>query len=192
MSDFNGRKSDWCPGPGTINVDRSIPYHRVRKNFVPRLFKGLFVRLSHLVAVVCVLAVAATAAASQRPKPRGGPVAPSEPGCAYRVVEGDTLQIAATGETIRAASHEAPAISYAACAAERTLGQQSLARAIELVCKPGADVAVEREPVRDVYGRVTAHIRIDGQDLGALLIAERLARPYDGRWQPKPWCKSAK
>lgn len=84
------------------------------------------------VTLVLALVIATAAHASQRRKPSLAAVTPSAPGCAYRVIEGDMLQIAATGEMIRAAGHDAPAISYAACKAERALGRQALARTIAL------------------------------------------------------------
>ena len=81
-------------------------------------------------------------------------------------------------------------------------GKKTVLQDLDLVIQPGEKIGLVG---RSGAGKSTlmkilcgilqpseGTIRIDGQDLGALLIAERLARPYDGRWQPKPWCKSAK
>jgi endonuclease YncB( thermonuclease family) len=42
-------------------------------------------------------------------------------------------------------------------------------------------IDIEYLPRADRYGRRLAHLRVDGEDVGAVLIRERLAVPYNGR-----------
>ncbi len=41
--------------------------------------------------------------------------------------------------------------------------------------------------LKDRYGRTLATVSVDGQDVGEILIAEGLARPWTGHRQP--WCR---
>lgn len=48
-----------------------------------------------------------------------------------------------------------------------------------------------RNPSRGKYFRIVADVWFDGSNLGEILLAEKLAVPYDGGTKPEnPWCKS--
>ena len=122
-----------------------------------------------------------------------GPVAAD----VIRVVDGDTIEVRAKiwlGQYIvvlvRLRGIDAPEIGgRAGCDAEAAKGAKALARMEEL-----AVGAVQIGNVsHDKYARrVDAEVTNgDGLDLGATMLAEGLARPYDGRI-PARWCDLAK
>lgn len=76
----------------------------------------------------------------------------------------------------------------ARCEAERELGYDAKAAAVELT--RGRAVTVSRIMGRDKYGRNVVALSLDGQDLAGLLVASGTHRvwDYDGG-APKPdWC----
>ncbi len=100
------------------------------------------------------------------------------------VIDGDTIE--AGGRRFRLANIDTPETGdLARCAAERRLGQRAAARARALL---GGANRIETQEVgrTDAYGRTIAHVLIDGRDLGDVLVAEGLARPWRGRREP--WC----
>jgi endonuclease YncB( thermonuclease family) len=40
----------------------------------------------------------------------------------------------------------------------------------------------------DRYGRQLGHLRVDGRDMGDILIREGLCVPYSGRTKRRDWC----
>ena len=100
------------------------------------------------------------------------------------VLDGDTIRIA--GETFRLVGFDAPETYRAQCASERELGNRATFRLRQLVADGGLDL--ERVPCscrsgtegtpRCNYGRSCGVLRARGQDVGARLIAEGLARAY--------------
>lgn len=103
-----------------------------------------------------------------------------------RVIDGDTLEISASGERIRLANIDAAETgARAACAAERRHGEAAAREARRLV-RGAASIAVRRTGRTDSYGRTIAYIVIDGRDLGVTLMERGLARPWRDRRQP--WC----
>ena len=97
------------------------------------------------------------------------------------VVDGDTFRIGA--ESIRIMNIDAPEISSPGCASEYATAIRARDRLAELL-RPG--VVVLRRG-RDFYGRTLAVVLdLDGGDIGARLVAEGLARLWDGR--RRPWC----
>jgi endonuclease YncB( thermonuclease family) len=100
------------------------------------------------------------------------------------VLDGDTIRI--VGETFRLVGFDAPETYRAQCASERELGNRATFRLRQLVADGGLDL--ERVPCscrggtegtpRCNYGRSCGVLRARGQDVGALLIAEGLARAY--------------
>lgn len=105
-----------------------------------------------------------------------------------RVVDGDTFD--AGGERYRAIGYDTPEIGrFARCPAEDALGRRASARAAALIASARRIEAVR--PAwrwrRDQHGRRLAEIRLDGRDIGAILIAEGLARPYRRGARPD-WC----
>lgn len=99
------------------------------------------------------------------------------------VVDGDTVWL--NGQNLRLKSFDTPEPQTAICggAAEVALAKRASARLLELL--NGNQWTVETFG-RDRNGRILATIRINGVDVGDILISERLARKWpDGEeW----WC----
>lgn len=91
------------------------------------------------------------------------------------------------GRAVRIVGIDAPELHPSHCDAERELGEKAKARLLALLrgaAKVDVEIPANR---RDKYGRLLGRILADGQDVGAVLIAEGLARPYtSGR--RKGWC----
>jgi endonuclease YncB( thermonuclease family) len=108
---------------------------------------------------------------------------PLDPG-QVEVLDGDTIHVA--GETFRLIGFDAPETYRARCASERELGNRATFRLRQLVA--GGDLDLERVACacrtgtegtpRCNYGRSCGVLRARGQDVGALLITEGLARTY--------------
>lgn len=115
----------------------------------------------------------------------GGLVAaapPARPQTDLRVIDGDT--IVHRGETVRLRGLDAPEI-HGRCERETRLAHQARARLERLLS--GGLVVVPQG--RDRYGRTLAVVRdARGRDVAQILIAEGLARPYDGRGPRAGWC----
>lgn len=118
------------------------------------------------------------------------------PAQVLRVLDGDTLEVRARiwlGQDVttllRLADVDAPE-ARGACANERALAAQATAfvrRALGSGDKP-AIVTLSEVRQGKYAGRVVARVAVaDGRDLGAALVAARLARPYDGSAR-MPWC----
>jgi endonuclease YncB( thermonuclease family) len=102
------------------------------------------------------------------------------------LVDGDTLWL--DGENIRLKNFDTPEPQSAICGgrAEVELAREASARMLELL--NGNDWTIERFGFDETSSkRRLATIRIDGQDVGDILIAERLAR----RWPDGDefWCR---
>jgi endonuclease YncB( thermonuclease family) len=117
------------------------------------------------------------------------------------VLDGDTIRIA--GETFRLVGFDTPETYRARCPSERELGNRATFRLRQLVAAGGLDleripcacrIGTEGTP-RCNYGRLCGALKARGQDVGALLIAEGLARRYVcGRTScppREPWCLTA-
>jgi endonuclease YncB( thermonuclease family) len=102
------------------------------------------------------------------------------------VIDGDTVRV--RGESFRLVGFDtAETGAQARCAYERDLGDRATARLRELI---GSAARSELTPVRCAcrpgthgtrdcnYGRSCGTLRADGRDVGRVLIAEGLARPY--------------
>lgn len=113
-------------------------------------------------------------AASQAQRP---PVEPVD-----YALDGDTI-VMQSGEIVRVENIDTPEVNCQ-CSSEcrRALAAFSATRdAIE----PGVRLTRRERP--DRYGRTIARVAlVDGRDLGEVLIARGLARPWTGRRQP--WC----
>ena len=98
---------------------------------------------------------------------------------AVQVTDGDTLRI--DGEKIRIANIDAPEIREAKCDAERRLGIVAKAR-LEALLNSGDIEVLRGDPqdgrMKDRHGRTLATITVDGRDIGEILIAEKVARPW--------------
>lgn len=97
------------------------------------------------------------------------------------VVDGDTFWV--RGEKVRIINIDAPEIQHAKCDAERRLGMVTRQRLGELLS--GGRLWLGRDGT-DREGRTLALVRVNGNDLGEVLIAEGLARPWEG--SRKEWC----
>jgi endonuclease YncB( thermonuclease family) len=100
------------------------------------------------------------------------------------VIDGDTID--GDGERYRLANVDAPERGdNAKCFPEHERGQQATKAAIELV-RGAKAVSVRRTWRIDRFGRRIAFVLVDGEDLGRLLMARGLARPWRGRRER--WC----
>lgn len=108
-------------------------------------------------------------------------------GAVFAAVDGDT--VTHEGERIRIANIDAPEIHHAQCDAEKRLGLVAKRRIAELLAS-GEAIVHRGDPEtgrkKDRYGRILATIEVGGRDVGKIMIAEGLARPWAGRRQP--WC----
>ncbi len=100
------------------------------------------------------------------------------------VVDGDTFKLA--GETIRIADIDTPETHPPRCAREARLGERATVRMQELLNAGPVTIAPYKRP-HDRYGRRLALVTRDGASLGERLVAEGLARRYDGGHR-RGWC----
>lgn len=99
-----------------------------------------------------------------------------------RAIDGDT--VAVRGQPVRIIGMDAPEL-HGRCPAEIRLARQAQARLAELL----AGGATVRRRGRDRYGRALAVVEdAEGRDVAQVMIAEGLARPYDGRGRRGGWC----
>ena len=108
-----------------------------------------------------------------------------------RVVDGDTIdavvQPSREWRRYRLVGFDTPETYYARCDAERALGYEAARRLGELV-RTGEVQLYVQEGARDRYSRGLATVRVDGEDIGQILIREGLAVSYLGRVQRIDWC----
>lgn len=99
------------------------------------------------------------------------------------VVDGDTIWL--QGVNLRLESYDTPEPYTDICGAqaEIALARRASARLLELLNSNPFTVETGSE---DRYGRVLATIRIDGTDVGDILISEGLARKWPNG--PEFWC----
>ena len=118
---------------------------------------------------------------------------------AIEIIDGDTIR--ANGRTVRLVGFDAPEAGYhARCESERALAAKATFRLRQLVSRGGLDLQLvpcacrrgtEGTPHCN-YGRACGVLTAAGEDVGALLISEGLARSYVcGRTSCPPrrqWC----
>jgi endonuclease YncB( thermonuclease family) len=100
------------------------------------------------------------------------------------VVDGDTIRYG--GEKIRLADLNAPEMSRAQCAGEYALGERTTHRLVELMNAGPFTITPVGGRDADNYGRKLRVIARDGRSVSDTLIAEGLARPWNGARQS--WC----
>lgn len=106
-------------------------------------------------------------------------------GIRARVIDGDTIENTVTGERIRLPNIDTPETGdRAQCSAERDAGERAKRAARALLST--ATVTIDPTGRTDAYGRTIAYVRVDGRDLGRILIERGLARPWRGHREP--WC----
>jgi endonuclease YncB( thermonuclease family) len=109
-----------------------------------------------------------------------------------RVVDGDTVEVRVhvwLGQEVRTSVRlrgiDAPEL-HARCPAEHK-GAEAARRRLEDLVSQGA-VTVSGPSPDKYFGRVLADLRTaDGRDVASILLAERLARPYQGGTR-QSWC----
>jgi endonuclease YncB( thermonuclease family) len=99
------------------------------------------------------------------------------------VVDGDTFWF--RGEKIRIADIDAPEISPPRCAREAELGEAAKLQLLALL-NDGRFTLERGWRDEDRYGRKLRTVKRDGHSLGERLVAEGLARRWDGA--RRPWC----
>jgi endonuclease YncB( thermonuclease family) len=125
------------------------------------------------------------------------PISPAN----VRVLDGDTIRIYRKKPDVRLVGLNAPETRRARCEAERKLGGAATRRLRELVragnldlafvpcsCPPGTEGTEACN-----FGRSCGVLKANGRDVGATLIAEGLAVPFQcGATRcpptPRPWC----
>jgi len=107
-----------------------------------------------------------------------------------RVIDGDTIdwgwRLRLEPARYRLAGIDTPETRGAKCAEERSRGKAAAERLRRLVAGGSVSLSVQR--ARDKYGRGVASLTHDGRDVSETLVAEGLARPYDGRTRRAGWC----
>jgi len=99
------------------------------------------------------------------------------------VIDGDTIRYG--GVKIRLADIDTPEVFSPKCASEAALGERATERLLALLnAGPIELVPIERDT--DRYGRKLRVIERHGRSLGETLVAEGLARRWDGR--RRSWC----
>lgn len=101
-----------------------------------------------------------------------------------RVWDGDSIRLGTTrqSEAVRIFNIDAPEME-GRCAYETDLALQAKIRLAEIL--EGRRVEILRQGT-DRYGRTLAAVRVEGQDVGDILVGEGLARTWTGRREP--WC----
>jgi len=97
------------------------------------------------------------------------------------VVDGDTFWI--DGEKVRIEGIDAPEV-HGSCPAETAMAK---AAATELARLLADGPIVVFKSGKDRYGRTLARVETGGNDIGAALIAAKLARHWRGR--KETWCE---
>lgn len=122
-------------------------------------------------------------AVADRWAPYYGQVAECRLGYVY---DGDTVEIFCGAEklTARLLGFDTPETTAPQCPAERAWGQRATER-LRLLVTSGA-VAIYRRGF-DRYGRALITLTVAGRDVGAVLVAEGLAREYHGGTRGG-WC----
>jgi endonuclease YncB( thermonuclease family) len=100
------------------------------------------------------------------------------------VIDGDS--IAVDGVEWRLLGFDAPEIDSARCEGERRVGIIAKRR-LEALISSGQDLVISHSGRSDRYKRPLGALTVGGIDVRETLIAELLARPYNGGFK-KGWC----
>jgi endonuclease YncB( thermonuclease family) len=104
------------------------------------------------------------------------------------VVDGDTIHYA--GLKIRLEDIDAPETYQYKCASELALGQRATNRLLELINAGPFELVNRGDRDEDRYGRKLRTIERNGRSLGEILVAEGLARRWDGA--RRSWCSEVR
>ena len=99
------------------------------------------------------------------------------------IVDGDTFWF--SGQKVRIADMDTPEISSPACRREFELGERAKRRLHQLMNEGPIELRKSGRE-RDRYGRLLRTVHRDGRSVGDILIAEGLARRWNGR--KESWC----
>lgn len=100
------------------------------------------------------------------------------------VIDGDTIRRG--GLSIRLEDIDAPETFGPDCALEEALGRQATTRLVELLNAGPFEVVYTGGRDEDAYGRKLRIVVREGRSLGDTLVAEGLARYWDGA--RRSWC----
>lgn len=100
------------------------------------------------------------------------------------VVDGDTFRL--EGRTYRIADIDTPETHEPRCAPEAALGVQATRR-LQALMNAGSFMLEPIDRERDRYGRTLRVVTRAGRSVGERLVAEGLARRWDGA--RRPWCR---
>lgn len=103
---------------------------------------------------------------------------------AHCVIDGDTIRYG--GEKIRIMDIDAPEVSEPKCASEKALGDRATLRLLEIINAGPITIVRSGHRDRDQYGRQLRIIQRDGRSITEAMVAEGLARKWDGR--RRSWC----
>ena len=106
---------------------------------------------------------------------------PSQQNC---VIDGDTIRYG--GARIRLEGIDAPETHEPKCASEAARGRQATRRLLQLINAGPFQLVRTGDRDEDRYGRKLRTITRAGRSLSDTLIAEGLARPWDGA--RRSWC----
>lgn len=101
------------------------------------------------------------------------------------VVDGDTFWFA--GDKYRIADIDTPETHPARCSEEAALGAAATGRLRDWL-NAGAFSLESAGRDADLYGRKLRIVTRGGASVGSVLVAEGLARPWEGR--RRPWCRA--
>lgn len=99
-------------------------------------------------------------------------------------VDGDTIDHG--DDRYRLIGFDTPETYRPQCDAEKALGLKAKDRLTDLVHTAG-QIKLVIQPELDKHDRFLAFGRVDGQNVGDILISEGLARPYSGG-KRQSWC----
>ena len=101
------------------------------------------------------------------------------------VIDGDTIRH--DGVKIRIADIDTPEISEPKCPSEAALGHRAKERLLALLNAGPFEIVSGGSRDLDIHGRKLRILMRDGQSLGDILIAQGLARRWDGA--RRSWCR---
>jgi micrococcal nuclease len=105
----------------------------------------------------------------------------SRPNC---VIDGDTIRLG--GVKIRLEDIDAPEVFSPKCSSELARGNRATERLLALLNQGPFELVRTGSRDQDRYGRKLRTLERSGRSLGAVLVAEGLARRWDGARHP--WC----
>ncbi len=100
------------------------------------------------------------------------------------VIDGDTIRL--NGTSIRIADIDTPEVFSPQCSSELERGNLATRRMVQLLSGGGFEMVRYDHRDEDVYGRKLRVLVRDGQSIGQILVAEGLARTWDGARHS--WC----